>query len=104
MAKKIKRMADGGSTDSASSGSKLNPVDILLGGLTRPIWETLSNSNSGVPGLIKRLGQKDEDEKKASTPGAAVRPTMRKGGSVKSSASKRGDGCAQRGKTRGKMR
>ena len=27
----------------------------------------------------------------------------RSGGSVKSSASKRGDGCAQRGKTRGKM-
>lgn len=27
-----------------------------------------------------------------------------KGGSVKSSASKRADGCAQRGKTRGKMR
>ena len=28
---------------------------------------------------------------------------MRKGGSVKSSASKRADGCAVRGKTRGKM-
>ena len=30
-------------------------------------------------------------------------PRMRKGGSVKSSASKRADGCAVRGKTRGKM-
>lgn len=28
---------------------------------------------------------------------------MAKGGSVKSSASRRGDGCAQRGKTRGRM-
>jgi hypothetical protein len=28
---------------------------------------------------------------------------LKKGGSVKSSASKRADGCAQRGKTRGKM-
>jgi len=28
---------------------------------------------------------------------------MKKGGSVKSSASKRGDGCAQRGKTKGRM-
>ena len=30
-------------------------------------------------------------------------PKMAKGGSVKSSASKRGDGCAQRGKTKGRM-
>ena len=28
---------------------------------------------------------------------------MKKGGQVKSSASKRADGCAQRGKTRGKI-
>jgi hypothetical protein len=28
---------------------------------------------------------------------------MKKGGQVKSSASKRADGCAQKGKTRGKM-
>ena len=28
---------------------------------------------------------------------------MKKGGSVKSSASSRGDGCAQRGKTKGRM-
>lgn len=28
---------------------------------------------------------------------------MKKGGSVKSSASKRADGCAQRGKTKGRM-
>jgi len=30
-------------------------------------------------------------------------PGMKKGGSVKSSASSRGDGCAQRGKTRGRF-
>jgi hypothetical protein len=30
-------------------------------------------------------------------------PGMKKGGVVKSSASKRADGCAQRGKTKGRM-
>ncbi len=30
-------------------------------------------------------------------------PKMKKGGSVKSSASRRADGCAQRGKTKGRM-
>jgi hypothetical protein len=34
---------------------------------------------------------------------AAPASTFRKGGKVKSSASKRGDGIAQRGKTRGRM-
>lgn len=33
----------------------------------------------------------------------AAEKKMAKGGSVKSSASKRGDGCAQRGKTKGRM-
>ena len=34
---------------------------------------------------------------------ATVRPSMKKGGSVKSSASSRADGAATRGKTRGKI-
>lgn len=33
----------------------------------------------------------------------ALKPAYKKGGSVKSSASSRGDGCAQRGKTKGRM-
>ena len=92
---------------------KFDFSDVMLGGLAKPIYNTLSNAGVGVPGLIKLLGQKDE-EKKPVTPGAPapVRPTMRKGGavktyakggSVKSSASKRADGIAQKGKTRGKM-
>ena len=90
---------------------KFDFSDVMLGGLAKPIYNTLSNAGVGVPGLIKLLGQKDE-EKKPVTP-AAARPTMRKGGavktyakggSVKSSASKRADGIAQRGKTRGKLR
>ena len=39
----------------------------------------------------------------ASRLGAASLRGLKSGGSVKSSASKRADGCAQRGKTKGKM-
>lgn len=49
-----------------------------------------------------------EEEKAAAAAGMAPQPGMKKGGKVKKmakggSASKRADGCAQRGKTRGKM-
>jgi hypothetical protein len=62
-------------------------------------------------GIIPRALAKDrEDEEKkkakaaAGMPPAAPGPSgMKKGGKVMSSASKRGDGIAQRGKTRGKM-
>lgn len=44
-----------------------------------------------------------EEEDKASTTRTEMGKGFKKGGKVKSSASKRADGCAQRGKTRGKM-
>jgi hypothetical protein len=47
--------------------------------------------------LYKRLTAADIEEENKKKMG------MKKGGQVKSSASKRADGCAQRGKTRGKM-
>jgi hypothetical protein len=54
------------------------------------------STTSGVGGMYKRLTASDiEEEKKAKT-------GMKKGGKV-SSASKRADGCAVKGKTRGKM-
>lgn len=46
----------------------------------------------------KKAAQKDYDLFKSE-----AEMGMKKGGSVKSSASKRADGCAMRGKTRGKM-
>jgi len=54
--------------------------------------------------LMKATGKKKSfDEKfKEATP-AQRRFMLAKGGSVKSSASKRADGCAVRGKTKGKM-
>jgi hypothetical protein len=99
MAKKknVRRMADGGSTDSGSKGIDL--AGILLGPLAGR-----SLADSGVFGLTKYLSQQDEEKKKASATSPAAVRTMRKGGSVKPSASKRGDGIAQRGKTRGKLR
>jgi hypothetical protein len=51
--------------------------------------------SSNVGDLYKRLSAKDVDEDK--------KKGMKKGGVVKSSASKRADGIATKGKTRGKM-
>lgn len=64
-----------------------------------------------LPGMLSPMDQAYKDKmekKKKSTPPPTPSPTpekpkkMKKGGMV-GSASKRADGCAQRGKTRGKM-
>jgi hypothetical protein len=49
-----------------------------------------------LPAAIARSAQEDEEERKKKAAGG-----MKKGGTV--SASRRADGIAQRGKTRGKM-
>jgi hypothetical protein len=54
------------------------------------------STTSGVGGMYKRLTASDIEEEKKAKMG------MKKGGKV-SSASKRADGCAVKGKTRGKM-
>lgn len=66
-------------------------------------------STTNLPAsLEKSAKQKVEDvnlqkkEAKASTTASTMGKAFRKGGSV-SSASSRADGCAQRGKTRGRM-
>lgn len=69
-----------------------------------------------IPMMLAREAYKDREEDRraaemaamssaaASSTGMAPTAAMKKGGAVKaSSASKRADGCAQRGKTRGKM-
>jgi hypothetical protein len=57
-----------------------------------------------LPAAIARDAQKEEEEKrkKQAADDAAPTAAMKKGG-MTSSASKRADGIAQRGKTRGKM-
>jgi hypothetical protein len=72
-------------------------------------------ADKGMLGLGARMiasnaQEKDEEKKRRAAEsgmvpdqgGAAPMP-MKKGGSVKSSASKRADGCCTKGKTRGKM-
>lgn len=91
--------------------AKMNEVLGGLGGLIPMAME--KGGGSAMLGLIPaaldyNAKDKDKDKKDASikTPG------MKRGGAVKKyakggsvgSASKRADGCAQRGKTRGKMR
>lgn len=71
-------------------------------------------ADSGMAGIIptmlsnQRRKKKDGTEMTAVEAAVAEKPAMRKGGKVKKmasggSASKRADGIAQRGKTRGKM-
>jgi hypothetical protein len=48
---------------------------------------------------LDKVGRESDDEYRRETKGKG----MKKGGSVKSSASKRADGVAVKGKTRGKM-
>jgi hypothetical protein len=59
-----------------------------------------------IPGMLADNRKKKKDGT-VMTPveeaTATAKPAMKKGGMVKSSASKRADGCAVRGKTRGKM-
>ena len=59
------------------------------------------------PRMIASEAQREREEKNPQKIGLAPIGSpaggMKKGGVVKSSASKRADGCAQRGKTRGKV-
>ena len=61
-----------------------------------------STSSKNDPQTMKPVDPKDPTIIFANKKGGAVK-TYAKGGSVKSSASKRGDGIAQKGKTRGKI-
>jgi hypothetical protein len=70
-----------------------NFADKLLGGIG------LGSGSDVSSGLVNMVADDAEKRKKLLGGGAAG---MKKGGSV-SSASKRADGIAQRGKTRGKM-
>ena len=78
----------------------LSPAANLLSG-----GEDAGFSLGLLPGLLykdyKRNKAEEDAEKAKGMPAGAV-PGMKKGGKV-ASASKRADGIAQRGKTRGKM-
>jgi hypothetical protein len=94
----------------------------LLGAAPALMGKIAGKENAGfglgiLPGLMYKDQYRDKQKEKEAAqaamkaaPGAAkaVQPGMKKGGKVKQmasggSASKRADGCAQRGKTRGKI-
>jgi hypothetical protein len=92
-------------------------MDEVLGGLGGLIPMAMEKGGgSAMLGLIPAAldyNAKDKDkDKKAAVDASVKTPGMKRGGAVKKyakggsvgSASKRADGCAQRGKTRGKMR
>ena len=121
---KVKKMAEGGaSTDKPER--KSSGVKDLLGTLS-PLYGMMSgkglfgkNDIGLLPALARRARKKradgsemtDAEETVDAASSGAAPPTMRRGGSVKkyasggsvSSASKRADGIAIKGKTRGKF-
>lgn len=94
----------------------------LLGAAPALMGKIAGKENAGfglgiLPGLMYKDQYRDKQKEKEAAQAAmkaapgvakAVQPGMKKGGKVKTmasggSASKRADGCAQRGKTRGKI-
>ena len=73
------------------------PVDEDMGPIKRMMKSGMVKGSE----LLDRLGIRQEKEYENKTKEELIK--KRKGGKVKSSASKRADGIAQRGKTRGRM-
>ena len=85
VAEKLKKDLTGG----AATGARLNmPSNTRLGKLSAADTRLLNKTDA-----MKKNPYETEKDSMG----------FKKGGSVKSSASKRADGCAQRGKTRGRM-
>jgi hypothetical protein len=86
-------------------GLKLGDVSPLAGMLTGEgaMGKLIGKGFGGIlPAAIARSAQKDaaEEERQKAIAASAQGQGMKKGGMT---ASKRADGCAQRGKTKGKM-
>lgn len=77
--------------------------DVGLGGVIPAIAANAGDNAGFALGILPGLAYQDYKRKKdASGAENSSNPGMKKGGKVKS-ASARADGCAQRGKTRGKI-
>ena len=74
------------------------PTDTDMGAIKRIVKSAAVKGSE----LLDRLGIKQEKEYENKTK-EELAVKKRKGGVIKSSASKRADGIAQRGKTRGRM-
>ena len=86
--------------------SLLGSLSPVYGAVTgEGAYGKLADSGLGgiLPSLLSRQRKKEEEEEEKARQGGAPTGTgMKKGGKV-SSASKRGDGIAQRGKTKGRF-
>jgi hypothetical protein len=121
---KVKKMAEGGASTNKPE-SKSSGLKNLLGSLS-PLIGVMSgegffgkNDIGLLPALARRARKKradggemtDAEETVDAASSGAAPPTMRRGGKVKryasggsvSSASKRADGCAVKGKTKGRF-
>jgi hypothetical protein len=79
----------------------ISPVAAMISG-KGGMGKAMRQGFGGIaPMMIARSGYEDEEEERKAQRQAATQG-MKKGGKV-SSASKRADGCATKGKTRGKM-
>ena len=90
-------------------GIKLGDVSPLAGLMTGKgmLGNAIDSAGYGlglVPGMMseKRRKERHEKEDAAKMSATPAQPGMKKGGKV-SSASKRADGCATKGKTKGRM-
>ena len=93
--------------------AKLDPLKVLLGPLAGgTIYDSPVAHLFGIkdPAEKRRLAAEAEAEaKKSAAPGAKQVPSMKHGGAVRkmakggSTASKRADGCATKGKTKGRF-
>jgi hypothetical protein len=96
--RKSKKYAEGGITLSLGGSdqplSQSNLSTAMTGNSAYPFASSGGGTSNTTNTTVTVGGQTEQ--------GAGPVPTFKKGGSV-TSASRRADGCAQRGKTRGKM-
>lgn len=81
--------------ESTKAGAALND-DLVYRG-------EMEMGNNGIPRIKPNPNALKEWQELERKPIKAGRQLLKKGGSVKSSASKRADGCCVKGKTRGRM-
>lgn len=103
--KKAKRYQTGGLTTSSSpvSAFGMQPKSGAAAGINQ-IAEGVDAVTQQMGNISNALGSNNAPGSSLSAPSATSQALFKKGGKVKvSSASKRGDGCAKRGKTKGRM-
>lgn len=83
---------------SAAPANEMSADDLNAMSLTRGVGADNAPDTAAAANIRRRLAEMGQGMKK----GGKVKK-MAKGGVVKSSASSRGDGCAARGKTKGRM-